>query len=153
MKVRDILNAKGDQVFTVSPYQTMQDVVRVLMAHRIGALLVVEEDGRTVGIVTERDVLRECLDGADRLAGIFVRDAMTRDIVVGCPQDDIDEAMGVMTHHRVRHLPIIDEGRVSGMISIGDAVKATLDETAYENGFLKEYIQGRSDAFTAPKAR
>ena len=144
MKVRDILRAKGDQVFSVSPYQTMQDVVRILMAHRIGALLVVEEGGRTVGIVTERDVLRECLDGADRLAHIPVRDAMTRELVVGCPDDSIDEAMSTMTHHRVRHLPIIDDSQIAGMISIGDAVKASLDETAYENGFLREYIQGRT---------
>jgi CBS domain-containing protein len=143
MKVRDILRAKGDHVFTVSPFQTMQDVVRVLMAHRIGALLVVDEDGRTAGIVTERDVLRECLDGADRLATICVRDAMTRELVVGCPDHDIDAAMATMTGHRIRHLPIIDQGRVAGLISIGDAVKATLDETAYENGFLREYIQGR----------
>ena len=143
MKVRDILSAKGDHVFTVSPFQTMQDVVRVLMAHRIGALLVVDEDGRTAGIVTERDVLRECLDGADRLATIFVRDAMTRELVVGCPEHDLDEALATMTSHRIRHLPIIDQGRIAGLISIGDAVKATLDETAYENGFLREYIQGR----------
>ena len=83
MKVRDILAAKGDQVYSVSPHQTMQDVVRVLMAHRIGAALVVDDDGQAVGIVTERDVLRECLDGADRLELIPVRDAMTRDLVIG----------------------------------------------------------------------
>ena len=58
--------------------------------------------------------------------------------------DDVDEALGLMTSHRVRHLPILDEGQIVGMISIGDAVKATLDETAYENGFLREYIQGRN---------
>lgn len=143
MKVRDVLQAKGDQVFSISPYQTMADVVRVLIAHRIGALLVVDE-GRTVGIITERDVLRECLDGADRLGAITVRDSMTRDLVVGAPGDDLDDVMSLMTEHRVRHLPIIDDGRVAGMISLGDAVKATLDETAYENGFLREYIQGRN---------
>lgn len=143
MKVRDVLFAKGDHVFTVSPHQSMQDVVRVLMAHRIGALLVVDE-GRTVGIVTERDVLRECLDGADRLDEIPVRDAMTRDLVVGSPSDDVEDALALMTSRRIRHLPIIDSGQVAGLISIGDAVKVTLDETAYENGFLKDYIQGRA---------
>lgn len=142
MKVRDVLLAKGEQVYSISPYQTMQDVVRVLMAHRIGALLVVDE-GRMVGIITERDVLRECLDGADRLASILVRDAMTRDLVVGAPGDDVDEVMARMTEHRVRHLPVIDDGQVAGLISLGDAVKASLDETAYENGFLREYIHGR----------
>ena len=143
MKVSDVLQAKGAQVFSVSPYQTMQDVVRVLMAHRIGALLVVDE-GRTVGIVTERDVLRECLDGAERLAEIPVRDAMTRDLVVGEPCMYLDDALGLMTRHRVRHLPIIEDGQVAGLISISAAVKAPLDETASENGFLREYIHGRN---------
>jgi CBS domain-containing protein len=143
MKVRDILRAKGCQVYTVSPDETVHDVVRVLMAHRIGALLVVDADGLTRGIITERDVLRECLDGADRLDQVFVRHAMTTDLVVGLLDDDLDRTMSAMTQHRIRHLPIMDGGSVAGLISIGDLVKASLDETAYENGFLREYIQGR----------
>ena len=143
MKVRDVLQTKGDHVFSMSPFGTMQDAVRVLMSHRIGALLVVDE-GRTVGIVTERDVLRECLDGADRLGMILVRDAMTRDLVVGAPDDEVEEALALMTDHRIRHLPIIDDGRVAGLISIGDAVKATLDEATFENGLMREYIHGRN---------
>jgi len=143
MKVRDILHAKGRQVYTVSPDETVHDVVRVLMAHRIGALLVVDGDGLTRGIITERDVLRECLDGADRLDQVQVRHAMTTDLVVGLLDDDLDCTMSAMTQHRIRHLPIMDGGAVAGLISIGDLVKASLDETAYENGFLREYIQGR----------
>lgn len=143
MKVRDILLAKGDRVFTIFPHETVQDVVRVLMAHRIGALLVVDERGRTSGIITERDVLRECLHGAERLDQIPVSSAMTTNLVVGLLDDDLDDAMGAMTRHRVRHLPILDDGRVAGMISIGDVVRSSLDETVYENGFLHEYINGR----------
>jgi CBS domain-containing protein len=143
MKVRDVLLTKGRHVYSVCPDDSIQDVVRVLMAHRIGALLVIDADGITRGIVTERDVLRECLDGADRLDDVCVKAAMTTDLVVGLLDDDVDYAMGIMTKHRIRHLPIMDAGRVVGLISIGDAVKATLDETAYENGFLREYIQGR----------
>ena len=67
---------------------------------------------------------------------------MTRDLVVGLLDDHIDEAMATMTRHRIRHLPIMHEGRVAGLISIGDVVKASLDETCYENGFLREYIAG-----------
>jgi CBS domain-containing protein len=143
MKVRDILLAKGANVYSVSPDNSLQDVVRVLMAHRIGAALVVDDDGITRGIITERDVLRECLDRADRLHEVPVRLAMTSDVVVGLLDDDIENAMALMTDHRIRHLPIMAEGRVAGLISIGDLVKACLDETAYENGFLREYIQGR----------
>jgi CBS domain-containing protein len=143
MKIRDILQVKGRQVYMVSPDETVQDVVRVLMAHRIGALLVVDAEGLTRGIITERDVLRECLDGADRLDRVLVRHAMTTELVVGMLDDDVEDTLGVMTQHRIRHLPIMDSGRVAGLISIGDLVKASLDETAYENGFLREYIQGR----------
>jgi CBS domain-containing protein len=143
MKVRDILFAKGAQVFTVFPHESVQDVVRVLMAHRIGALLVVDAHGQMAGIITERDVLRECLCGADRLGQIAVSEAMTTDLVVGLPDDTIDHAMSAMTRHRVRHLPILEDGRVAGLISIGDVVRSSLDETVYENGFLHEYIHGR----------
>jgi CBS domain-containing protein len=143
MKVRDILFAKGGQVFSVSPHETVQAAVRVLMRHRIGALLVVDAHGNVAGIITERDVLRECLHGADRLEQVTVGDAMTTNLVVGLPDDGLDDAMSAMTRHRVRHLPILDCGNVAGMISIGDVVRASLDETVHENGFLHEYINGR----------
>ena len=113
------------------------------MAHRIGALLVIDDDGITRGIVTERDVLRECAGGADRLHEIPVGAAMSRELVVGLLDDDIDEAMGAMTRNRIRHLPIMDGGRVAGLVSIGDLVKSCLDEASSENGFLREYIHGR----------
>lgn len=143
MKVRDVLHTKGRQVHTVSPDASIQDVVHALMAHRIGALLVMDEHGITRGIVTERDVLRECAGGADRLHTIPVRSAMTADLVVGLLEDDVDETLGTMTRHRIRHLPIMDGGRVAGLVSIGDLVKSCLDEAASENGFLREYIHGR----------
>lgn len=143
MKVREILFSKGDHVFTVFPHESVQDAVRILMKHRIGALLVMDTHGGVAGIITERDVLRECVHGADRLDRITVRDAMTTNLVVGVPEDRLDDAMGAMTRHRVRHLPILENGHVAGMISIGDVVRASLDETVHENGFLHEYINGR----------
>ena len=143
MKVRDILLAKGTKVYSVSPDNSLQDVVQVLMAHRIGAALVIDDGGLTRGIITERDVMRECLDHADRLHEVLVQFAMTTDVVVGLPDDEIENAMALMTEHRIRHLPIMAGGQVAGLISIGDVVKACLDETSYENGVLREYIHGR----------
>lgn len=142
MTVMDVLEAKGRHVFSVTPRHTMQDVVRLLMAHRIGALLVVD-DGCMVGIVTERDVLRECLDDVEGFDGRLVEDVMTRDVVIARPCLSLDETLGLMTRHRIRHLPIVEAGEVVGLISIGDAVKLSLDETVHENGFLHEYIHGR----------
>lgn len=143
MKVRDILKVKGSQVHAIDPEQTVLDAVTRLMEHRIGALLVQDAAGAVVGIISERDVLRECLYRSAELGRIRVRDAMTRELVVCVLDDDIDYAMGIVTKNRVRHLPVLDGDRVAGMISIGDLVNANLDEAQYENRYLKEYISGR----------
>jgi len=143
MKLRDILRVKGHDVYTVRPDQTVQDAVKILMQHRVGALLVEDAERRAVGIITERDVLRECVDRAAELSHVPVREAMTRDLIIGVPDDEIGYTMGIMTQNRIRHLPVMDGDHVAGMISIGDVVKATLDETEYENRYLKEYIQSR----------
>ncbi len=142
MRVGDVLAVKGCQVYTVGPDETVADVVRVLMAHRIGAALVVDDDGLAVGIITERDVLRECLDRAHALGTVRVRTAMTGDLIVGSPEDDVECALALMTSQRIRHLPVIADEGVAGLVSIGDLVKASLDETAHENGVLREYIAG-----------
>lgn len=143
MKLRDILRVKGHHVYTVRPDQTVQDAVQILMQHRVGALLVEDAERRAVGIITERDVLRECVDRAAELSHVPVREAMTRDLIIGVPDDEIGYTMGIMTQNRIRHLPVMDGDHVAGMISIGDVVKATLDETEYENRYLKEYIHSR----------
>ena len=100
------------------------------MQHRIGALLVRDAAGAVAGIISERDILRECLH-------------RSADLVVCEPDDAVDYAMGIVTKNRVRHLPIMDGDRVAGIISIGDLVKAGLDEAAYENRYLEEYIRSR----------
>ena len=143
MKVRDILQVKGSQVQSIGSDQTVLDAVDLLMAHRIGALLVLDGAGAVCGIISERDVLRECFRRSAELGRIPIREAMTRDLVVCVPDDDVGYAMGIVTKNRVRHLPVMDGKRVAGMISIGDLVKASLDEVEYENRYLKEYIQGR----------
>ena len=143
MKIRDVLKVKGSQVYSIDSEQTVLDAVAILMQHRIGALLVRDAGGAVSGIISERDVLRECLHRSADLGRIPVRDVMTRDLVVCEPDDDVDYAMSMVTKNRVRHLPIMDGDRVAGIISIGDLVKAGLDEAEYENRYLKEYIQGR----------
>ncbi len=143
MKVRDILQIKGSQVHSIGPEQSVLDAVTVLMEHRIGALLVRDGTGAVVGIISERDVLRECLHRSTALGDISVRDAMTRDLIVCVLDDDIGYAMSVVTKNRVRHLPVMDGDRVAGMISIGDLVKASLDEVQYENRYLRDYITSR----------
>lgn len=141
MLVQDILRAKGTRVHTIEPSVSIDDTVETLVHNNVGSLVVCEADGHMIGIVSERDILR-CIakhrSGCGRMA---VRDLMTTKVVTGTPADDIATVMGLMTDHRIRHLPILDGSRLVGIVSIGDVVKAQRDEMALENHYLKSYIQ------------
>jgi len=143
MKVREILAIKGEHVHTIEPERTILDAVALLVEHGIGALLVRDAAGTVAGIISERDVLRVSRDRSGALGTLRVADVMTRDLIVCVPDDDVDYAMGIVTKNRVRHLPVMDDGRVAGMISIGELVKARLDAAEYENRYLREYIEAR----------
>ena len=142
MNVRSILESKGSsEVVTIEPQRTIQEAIESLVEHNIGSLVVVDEEGELAGIITERDILRVCAGGGDRLATTRVAEVMTRNLIVGDADDPIDYVMGIMTQNRVRHLPIVGRRGLRGMVSIGDVVKIQLHETEYENRHLKEYIQ------------
>lgn len=141
MKISRILGEKGHDVHTISPDRTVLEAMNVLVERDIGSLVVVEGDGLR-GIITERDVLRLGADGPERLSSVTVEEAMTSELVTCAPGDDVDAVMETMTRRRIRHLPVVEEGELRGLVSIGDAVKATLERVAEENRHLKEYIHG-----------
>ena len=141
MLVREILEGKGRDVHTCSPQDTLADVVDLLVGYNCGSLVVCER-GEMVGIVTERDILRACAATRGSLEPLRVGDRMTRCPVTASPDDDVADAMGAMTEHRIRHLPVVEGGRLAGIISIGDLVKAQHDELTRENHYLKSYILG-----------
>lgn len=152
MHIRDILQLKGSRVVTIAADQTVHDAIGLLNEHRIGALVVTGEDGRICGIISERDILHECGERCTRLTEppepshgpcpAAVKDVMTTDLVIGLPDDELNYAMSVMTKNRIRHLPILDAGDLVGIISIGDVVKALVEESEFEIRMLKNYIQG-----------
>jgi CBS domain-containing protein len=151
MKIKDILDKKGAAVRTIGPDQTVTEAVSQLCAHRIGALVVLGAGGKIEGIITERDVLHECGELIDRLSDPArsaasgtrrVRDIMTTSLIIGVPDDTVDYVMGVMTKNRVRHLPVVEDNKLIGIVSIGDLVNAVLRETTYENRVLMDYIHG-----------
>ena len=154
MRVRDILPRKGSDVVTIGEGKSVHDVICRMNERAIGALVVVGQDGEVAGIITERDVLRECGERCTRLAEpptdahrscpAMVEDVMTMDLIIGVPEDALSYVMNVMTKNRIRHLPILDSGELAGIISIGDVVKALVDESAFENRMLRDYIQGQS---------
>ena len=141
MQVREILSEKGSTVYTCSPNDSLADVVDLLVGYNCGSL-VVSENGEMVGIITERDILRACAMTRQSLEVLSVRDRMTRCPVTATPEDDIADTMGAMTEHRIRHLPVVDGGRLAGVVSIGDVVKAQHNELCRENYYLKSYILG-----------
>lgn len=147
MKLQDILAVKGSTVHSISPEATLQEVVQTLVEHRIGSLLVYQEDadGKVTlkGIITERDILYTCLPDRKPLSEVRVFEAMTQPVITGLPNDEVEEVMGLMTARRIRHLPVLAEGRLAGMISIGDVVKAQHDSLALENRFMRDYISNQ----------
>ncbi len=140
MKTYEILRAKGSNVRCIRPTATLEDVVGELVEHNIGALLVMDND-EMHGIITERDILRTCAEDVRPLAQISVSERMTRNLVTGSPDDEVTHVMGLLTNRRIRHLPVVEDNRVIGIISIGDIVKAQHATLSLENEYLKTYIQ------------
>lgn len=141
MLVRDILTTKGTDVVTVGPADTVHTALQRLVDHNIGAVVVVE-GGRVVGILSERDILRLTNEDPTRVDAAIVSDVMTREVVVGVPDDTVSYAKTIMTKNRVRHLPVLEDGKLSGIVSIGDLVRGTLTDLQAENRWLRDYVQG-----------
>ena len=142
MTLQDILNAKGGAVITIRPEATLADVADRLVEHNIGSLLVRHSgEDELLGIVTERDLLHSCAAGKCDLAAVSVTEVMTAKLITASPDDRVEEIMGLMTTRRIRHLPVLSEGKLAGLVSIGDLVKTQHDQLAMENRFMKDYIE------------
>jgi CBS domain-containing protein len=141
MTVNDILLHKGTQVITIEPTAPLAAAVQMLAQRRIGALLVTGADHRIVGIISERDVVRVLDEQGTAVLGRPVAEAMTRRVVTCDRNDTIAEIMERMTDGKFRHVPVIDRGRLAGIVSIGDVVKARLSELEHEQDALREYIR------------
>ena len=143
MKIRDILRHKGHDVVTASTGDSVLQAVRVLVDHNIGGVVVVE-GGEVIGILTERDILRLVASKPDELQALEVGQVMTRDVIRLAPDDDLAHVMEVMTENRIRHLPVIEEGRLAGIVTIGDVVNAFRRVAEDENAHLRQYIKAGS---------
>lgn len=143
MSLLDVLNQKGKHVFTARAKDTVLDAVHSMVARNIGALAVLDDHGRLVGIVSERDVLRLLVQSPVNLATMRIVDHMTKVVVTATLANTIDQALAVMSEHRIRHLPIVENGILLGMVSQGDLVKARLDEAEFDVKQLASYVSGR----------
>jgi CBS domain-containing protein len=140
MQISNILAKKGGTVVTLKPEQTVREAIALLVGHRIGALMVVDDAGKVVGLLSERDIIREAAQN-EALFGRPVSSIMTRDVIVARPGDDLKAVEKTMTERRFRHLPIMDHGELVGIVSIGDVVKAALDEYEGEIETLQTRVE------------
>ena len=143
MQISDILRVKGNDVVTVAPDATVRDLLASLALHNVGALVVSASGDSIEGIVSERDVVRHLDREGTGLLDRPVSSIMTRKVHTCTPDDAIDDLSALMTRRRIRHVPVVDDGSLRGIVSIGDVVKARLDELQFERDQLTSYITGR----------
>jgi len=149
MTVASLLARKGVKVITIQPDQQIRQALALLADHNIGAVVVVDTGARPIGILSERDIVRAAV-GDER--GVFdkpVSALMTRNVIVGVPQDDLASVGYTMTDKRIRHLPVVEQGRLVGIISIGDVVKAQRDQYQGEVDTLQFQLIAEQDKPTA----
>ncbi len=139
MRIADILRTKGSEVATVTETTTVTSFLNELTVHNIGAMVVMNPDG-VCGIVSERDVVRKLHHHGPDLLARPVGEIMTTDMVTCSPEDRIDDLAALMTNNRVRHIPVLENGRLVGIVSLGDVVKHRMEELQAERQQLHDYI-------------
>lgn len=140
MKINDVIHAKAQQaVVTIRPDATVRELVALLAEHNVGALVVSEDGERVAGIVSERDVVRR-LHASEDVLETPVSHIMTVDVHTCAGDDGVTDLMQTMTEHRIRHVPVVADGRLTGIISIGDVVKNRIGELEFERDQLDHYV-------------
>jgi CBS domain-containing protein len=141
MIVKAILSAKGSEVLTIEPTANLATATRVLADRKIGALVVTGADRRVIGIVSERDIVQELAAHGAASLDLPLTDVMTREVMTCRISDTISSVMERMTQGKFRHLPVVEQGRLAGIVSIGDVVKHRLEEMEREQSAMRDYIQ------------
>ncbi|KAF0185096.1 MAG: signal transduction protein [Hyphomonadaceae bacterium] len=141
MIIKNIISTKSHEILTVTAKNTLREAATILVQKKIGALPVVDSVGGLIGIISERDIVRICAsDNADAM-GSLVEGAMTTKLEVASPDDSVDMALARMTDRRIRHLPVVENGKLVGIVSIGDLVKIQIDRALAEADAMRAYIQ------------
>ena len=141
MTVKEILSRKGTDVVTAEPNATLSDAVQLLAAHRIGAVVITGADRRIVGILSERDIVRTLAEKGAKALESPIGEVMTRKVITCGAGETVPEIMERMTVGKFRHVPVVEQGRLAGIISIGDVVKARLEALVREQDALRDYIR------------
>ena len=144
MSIKSILQQKGSTVFQIQPDKPLCDCIKLLNEKRIGALMVIDKENNIHGIVSERDILHTAFDTKGQMCDLLVKDIMTpKDkLITATIEDKIEAIMKSMTNNKIRHIPIMDNEKLLGIVSIGDIVKVLLNDAVTENKHMKNYISG-----------
>ncbi len=142
--IEDVLRSKGTRIHTISPDATVYEAIERMVDRNVGSLIVTYSDGPPLGIVTERDYLRKVALLGRTSRNTAVREIMSPTVMTACLTDDIDYCLGLMTQYRVRHLPVVVQDKLLGIVSVGDLVKYKLGTQRFEIDQLTLYIQGAS---------
>lgn len=146
MKARDILADKGTRVVTIHKDNLLVDVMSHFLVNRVGSLVVVSKFDEIMGIVAPVDVLEAVHKDPVNISTMTVREVMSENVIVAGPEESVETLMAIMTENRIRHIPIIAEGKLAGIVSIGDVVKAQLTVHEVQISYLKDYIEGKYPA-------
>ncbi len=146
MLVRDVLKAKCGRIITIGPDATAAEAVATMVENNIGSLPVVADDGRLVGVVSERDLIRELHDQGEHFWRATMQAVMSLDPVTCDIDEDVDVVMGQMSDRRIAKVPVLDRGALVGIVSVGDVVKQLYERTRAENGHLMDYLYGPAHA-------
>lgn len=140
-KVLDILNQKGRKVFSITPERTVYEALQIMAEKEVGALLVLNEDEKVVGIFSERDYARKCILEGKSSKETKVSELMTSKVYFITPDDEVEDVMSLMTEKKIRHLPVLENEKLTGIISIGDVVKTIIEDKDFIIKNLERYIK------------
>lgn len=142
MKVKELLSIKGVECFSITPDNTLLEAAKQMSECKIGALLVMDK-GALVGIVTERDIVKNAATDAKTCKEVTAKEAMTTNLLISRPEDSLEYVMAVMTQNNIRHLPVVDERGLVGVLSMRDVVRTMVKNLKAENQYLKDLIGGK----------
>jgi|TARA_B100001013_G_C24413531_1_gene364884 CBS domain-containing protein len=141
VKISTILDSKGGDVYSISPESSLKQMADEMLAKKIGSLVVTEKDGSLAGIISERDFLNIVGKHSKDWEDISVSDVMTKEVITANPEDTLEQVMSVMTQHHIRHIPVMGNNKIVGLLALGDIINALLDKSLFQNELLKRYIK------------
>ena len=141
VKISTILDNKGSVVYSVSPENTLKQMADEMLAKKIGSLLVTNKEDTLVGIISERDFLTIVGEHTKDWEDITVSDVMTKEVITTTAEDTLEQVMSIMTEHHIRHIPVMGNDKIVGVLALGDIIDALLDKSLFQNKLLKRYIK------------